>query len=68
MPITLKPARAEGLSVIALLTTSVIIHRMSGDTKFDYGDQVQVKDEKHKNRFGDVVGMTITASSRTYTV
>ena len=41
---------------------------MSGDAKFRYGDQVQVKDGKHKDRVGDLVGMTMTASSPTYTV
>jgi hypothetical protein len=50
------------------LVSTVIITLMSGDSKFSYGDQVQVKDGKHKDRLADVVGMTLTASSRTYTV
>jgi hypothetical protein len=41
---------------------------LSGNPKFDYGDQVKVKNGKHKDRLGDVVGMTITASFCTYTV
>jgi hypothetical protein len=49
----------------ARLIATIIITLMSGDLKFDYGDQVQAKDGKHKDRLGDVVGMTITASSRT---
>ena len=41
---------------------------MSGDPKFDYGDHVKVKDGMHKDRLGDVVGMSVTASFCTYTV
>lgn len=41
---------------------------MGSDPKFDYGDHVHVRSGEYKDRLGDVVGMTITASSRTYTV
>ena len=41
---------------------------MGNDPKFDYGDPVKVTGGEHTNRFGDVVGINITASPRTYTV
>lgn len=47
----------------------VSYHLPMGDApKFDYGDSVQVKAGKHKDRSGDVVAINITTSSRTYTV
>lgn len=41
---------------------------MSAESKFDYGDGVRVTGGKHMDRLGDVVGINITASSRTYTI
>jgi hypothetical protein len=41
---------------------------MNADPKFDYGDQVKVRAGEHKDRLGDVVGMSMAVSLRTYTV
>jgi hypothetical protein len=50
----------EGANLRYGLISTVIISLMGSVTKFDYGDQVQVRSGQHKDRLGDVVGMTIT--------
>ena len=41
---------------------------MSEQSKFDYGETVQVASKEHNGRIGSVVGINGSESSRTYTV